>query len=72
MTPTLNKMQVSFQEKMTELQSKLKKLEADISQAEQFILANPGHKLAMSRYNLLYHSRSETLTKIRKLKERMG
>ena len=80
MTPTLNKMQLSFQEKMTELQSKLKKLDSQIVKAELFLSANPNQVyLGMTKkyqpswncYNLLCHNRSEILTKIRKLKERM-
>ena len=80
MTPTLDKMQVSFQEKMTELQSKLQSLNSQIIQAELFLSANPNqvylgmtpqNQPTWNRYNLLCHNRSEILTKIRKLKERM-
>ena len=71
MTPTLDKMQTAFKEKMNELQANLDKLKINISEAGFHLLANPGHKPTLSRYNLLCHNRSETLTKIRKLKERI-
>ena len=71
MTPTTDKMQISLQEQLFELQMYLKTLEANINVADQFLAAKPGHKPTVNRYNLLCHNRSETLTKIRKLKERM-
>jgi len=71
MTPTLDKMQVSFQEQMIELQTKFKSLHSQIVQAEQFLFAHPESKATLNRYNLLCHNKSETLTKIGKLKERM-
>ena len=80
MTPTLDKMQIALQEQMTELERKLEKLESDISRTELFLAANPYQlylgmtvkfQPSRNRYNILCHNRSETLTKIRKLKERM-
>lgn len=63
--------EISQQEKMTELESKLKSLNSQILQAETFLSANPDHIPAISRYNLLCHNKSEILTKVRRLKERM-
>ena len=71
MTPTLDKMQTAFKEQMAILQANLDKLKINISEAEYYISANPDFKPTLNRYNLMCHNRSETLTKIRKLKERM-
>ena len=70
MTHSLDK-QITFREQMAELQSRLKSLDFRIVGAERFLSARPGHTPTISRYNLLCHSRSEVLTKIRRLKERM-
>ena len=71
MTPALDK-KITFREQMAELQSRLRSLDFRIVGAERFLSARPGYGPTISRYNLLCHSRSEVLTKIRKLKERMG
>jgi hypothetical protein len=71
MTPTTDKMQFALKEQMVELQAKFKSLHSQIVQAEQFLFAHPESKSTMNRYNILCHNKSETLTKIRKLKERM-
>ena len=67
MTPTTDKMQVSQQEQMTNLKSRLESLNSNIIQVEQFLSAKPNHKPTINRYNILCHSKSEILTKIRKL-----
>ena len=71
MTHSIDK-QITFHEQMADLQSKLDKLLFNITGVEQHLSANPEHRPTLSRYNLLCHNRSEVLTKIRKLKERMG
>ena len=71
MAPNLDK-RITFREQMVELQSRLKSLEPRIVEAERFLSARPGHQPTLSRYNVLRHSRSEVLGKIRRLKERMG
>lgn len=67
---TINK-NITFQEQLTELESKLQSLNSQIIQAETFLAAKPDQIPTISRYNLLCHSKSEILTKIRKLKEKM-
>ena len=80
MTPTDDKMQHSFKEQMIELQSKLSLLNSQISQAELVLCSNPNqpylgmtlnNQPTRNRYNMLCHNKSETMTKIRRLKERM-
>ena len=62
---------INQQEKLLELQSKLKLLNNYIIQTEQFLSANPNHQPTLNRHNLLCHDKSETLTKIRILKRKM-
>ena len=63
---------ITFQEQMARLESRLSSLESQIQEAEVFLSARPGHKPTVSRYNTMCHGRSEVLTKIRRLKEKMG
>ena len=71
MNPTLNRKQINIQEKLTELQAKLQSLNLNIQETEVFLFVQPKHKPTLSRYNILQHSKSEILTKIRKLKEKI-
>lgn len=64
--------QITQREQMAELQRELEKLKISIAQADRFLAAKPGHESTTNRYNILQHNRSEILTKIRKLKEKMG
>lgn len=59
------------QEQLTDLQAKLKRLNTHITQTEQFLAANPNHQPTLNRHNILCHDKSETLTKIRRLEEKM-
>jgi len=72
MKPTLDKMQFILQEQLTALESVLLSLNLTIQETEVFLFSQPKHELTMSRYNALQHSKSETLTKIRKLKEKIA
>lgn len=71
-TPQRVDKQITFQEQMVELHSRLKSLDSRIVEAETFLSARLGHNPTINRYNLLCHDRSEVLTKIRMLKEKMG
>jgi hypothetical protein len=68
---TTDKTQIGLKEKMAELQAKFKSLHSQIVQAEQFLFAHPESNSTMNRYNILCHNKSEVMTKIRKLKEKI-
>lgn len=66
------KMQFGLKEQMVGLQRELEKLDFNISAAELFLsTVIDNHKPTLNHHNVLCHNRSETMTKIRKLKERM-
>ena len=68
--------QITFRERMSTLVTERDHLESRIREVERFLNTLPvvtqDHKPTLNRYNLLCHNKSEVLTKIRKLKERMG
>lgn len=60
---------VTYQEKLEELQIELETLNNQITRDQELLLANPGHQSTISRYNILRQRKTETLTKIRRVKE---